>query len=104
MLDAMLNPLMTTNVLKTLTNAWADIINEIPSTYITTLEIQTSIAEEYVFDFTGLLLYYDIGYDYHTPIMLLNGFKSPTDYNGEMEIKTIDQELLRTLHTNINKK
>jgi len=64
------------------------------------IKVVPDITVRYIFDFYGLLQHLEIPEYYHYPILLVNDFYTPTQYDGNLlEIRMIDIQLLEHYKT-----
>jgi len=65
-------------------NKWELILEEIKKQYEYELvDVPGAIASANEFDLHAVFVYYQLPERYWYPLMRLNGFKSPTDFNGK---------------------
>lgn len=68
-----------------------------------TVSISNTIAYKYRFDMYGLLQHLGVTTEYIYPNIIVNGYSSSTDFEGNIEqIKIVDAQYLHRIYSKIN--
>lgn len=77
---------------------WNNSISFLDSSTIREQELTLDVSEKYKFDFIGLLDYLNVPRYLMYPMLIINNFKTWTDYDGEETIKMIDNIYLENFY------
>lgn len=101
-LDSFVNESVSSVTSKDAMHRWHDAVGTYGSGSYQEVRISEALAEQYKSDFYGLLLQQGVRSDLWYPHLIINKFKSSTDYAGETTILLINDSKLIEQKNKIN--
>jgi hypothetical protein len=76
-------------------DCWKRLISAIDDSNISVKALNLNISEKYIGDFYGLLQNNNISIKYWYPMLIVNGYNSPNEYDGNRSLKIIKERFLK---------